>query len=87
MEIRPDIIEKYGNVVCAFASYYKYAFTFQGTAEDGAVVSLTVGGDSGGIYRFEVNAGDTMTLANDSEDLSVVDVSLDGKSIYSECDY
>ena len=87
MNIRPDILEKYGDVVCTFSSYYKYMFTYEGKAEDGATVQLSVGGDSGDIYKHEVNAGDTLTLNNDLDSLSIVTVERDGAEVYSETDF
>jgi hypothetical protein len=59
-----DAIELYGSVPLYFGHYYKYAFTFYGVAEDGATVSITIGGNHDDIYRLEVNAIDILYLSD-----------------------
>ena len=47
-----EFIKKYGEEKVKFSSYYKYSFTFKN--EKG--LSISVGGDSDDIYRFDVDA-------------------------------
>ena len=60
---REEFIEKYGNVMVTFSSYYKFTFNFVGTAEDGTPVSVSMGGDADEIYRETVVAGDEISVA------------------------
>lgn len=51
-----EFMEKYGNVMVKFSSYYKFTFTFRGEAENGKkLVVVKVGGNSDDIYRQEVS--------------------------------
>lgn len=54
--------EAYLDVPLKFASYYKYTFTFEGTAPDGAKIKAHQGGDSSDIYRHEITPESVMTL-------------------------
>jgi hypothetical protein len=75
-----DVIALYGSVPLYFGHYYKYSFTFSGAAEDGAIVSITIGGDHNDIYRLEVNAHDIMYFSDEQHySASVVK---DGIEIY-----
>lgn len=47
---------KYGDVKVKFSSYYKFAFFFEATLENGDIITVSVGGNSDDIYRFEVIA-------------------------------
>jgi hypothetical protein len=55
MKTLVEIKEKYGDVPLYFSSYYKYSFSFRGTAPDGTELYAFYGGDAGDIYRFEVD--------------------------------
>lgn len=57
-----EFLNEYGDEKVAFLSYYKFSFTFQGVAEDGTEITVTVGGDSDDIYKFTVNAGKLVTV-------------------------
>lgn len=57
-----EFLEKYGNVLVTFSSYYKYSFTYKGTLEDGSYIEVRVGGNSDDIYRFEVFADKEKTI-------------------------
>lgn len=57
-----ELYEKYNGVPLRFSHYYKYAFTFEGEHE-GQRLSCYIGGDNDDIYRFEVCADKTYTLA------------------------
>ncbi len=54
---KAEFIERYGNVMVEFHSYYKYAFKFRRKMDDGSVLTVEVGGNSDDIYRFDVVAG------------------------------
>ena len=55
---RTEALEKYGAKQVKFASYYKYSFTFTGEG-----LSICVGGDAHDIYRFNVDADASYTIA------------------------
>lgn len=55
---KTEFMEKYGNVEVKFLRYYKYKFTFVGTAADGNRILVMVGDDANDIYRFEVCVDD-----------------------------
>lgn len=59
-----EIMEKWGNVLCAFTHYYKYQFHYKGTSEDGYEILAIYGGDSGDIYRHEVQNNEVLLLSN-----------------------
>ena len=58
---RKEFYDKYGDVKVKFSSYWKYTFVFTGEV-DGTLISVRVGGDSNGIYRFEVDANSVETV-------------------------
>lgn len=58
-----EFLEKYGSVEVKFYSYYKYFFVFVGSAPDGTPVTVSVGGDAGSIYRFDVDCSPTTVAA------------------------
>jgi hypothetical protein len=60
---REEIIEAYGNIRVKFSSYYKYTFYFRGETLSGLIISAWRGGDSDSIYKFEVDEGETYSLA------------------------
>lgn len=45
----------YGDVELTFSSYYKFAFTFSGTAPDGVTITADLGGNSDDIYRESID--------------------------------
>lgn len=45
-----EFYHKYGDEIVLFSSYWKYEFSFEGDN-----VSLTIGGDAGEIYKFDVD--------------------------------
>lgn len=73
-----EMLEKYGNTLVKFDSYYKYAFYFKGTALDGTIVSCVFGGSSEDIYRFEVDRETEIPL----KDLSPSSVTNSNGQIY-----
>jgi hypothetical protein len=62
---RAEALQKYGDLVLKFASYYKYAFTYRGVAEDGSIVEMDVGGNADAIYRYQVTPNSTDSLNGD----------------------
>lgn len=53
---RKEFMDKYGEVEVRFRSYYKFTFYFNAELEDGATLSVGVGGSADEIYREEVAA-------------------------------
>ena len=82
---KEEVFEKYGKVPLKFSSYYKYVFDFTGEAEDGAVIYYAEGGESGDIYRHEVTPESVRTI--EDEGYSVLEISLDKETIYSETSF
>lgn len=54
---RKEFLERYGDMMVEFHSYYKYSFTFKRKMDNGSVLSVEVGGNHDDIYRFDVVAG------------------------------
>lgn len=52
---REEFVADYGDVVVRLESYYKYIFTFGGTAEDGRRVVISVGDDAEDIYGLSLH--------------------------------
>lgn len=82
---KEEIISKYGDVQLTFASYYKYSFAYEGKAEDGSVISASVGGNSDEIYRYSVSRDSTTTLKAD--EWMYASVHKDGQEVWSEYRY
>lgn len=78
---KEQVMERYGKVPLKFSSYYKYTFSYSGTAPDGAVVSASYGGSSDDIYRHQVEADDVITLEDAWMSASVTK---DGEELWSE---
>lgn len=79
---KEEAISKYGDVPLKFSSYYKYSFRFSGVAEDGAAISISVGGDSDDIYKFEVNSETVLKLKD--EDYRYASIDKDGKEVWED---
>lgn len=81
-----EVVEKYGDVVLRFSSYYKFCFTFSGVAKDGAVIHATYGGDADEIYRYDVSATHTVeSLTLPLEDYWIsVQIKKDDETIFLE---
>jgi hypothetical protein len=58
-----EFIEKYGDVVVTFSSYYKYCFRYKAVLENDCQLIVEIGGDADDIYRLEVMAGDSYTVS------------------------
>lgn len=52
---RDEFLEKYGDVLVTFSSYYKYCFTYRGVMPDGSDLICHKGDSIDSIYRLEVN--------------------------------
>jgi len=61
---KEELFEKYGNVKMKFTSYYKYAFMYKGTTEDGNAVIASVGGNSDDIYKLSVDVNEEINLSD-----------------------
>jgi len=52
-----QFLEKYGEVRVKFSHYYKFCFHFEGSKDGFHKVTVSVGGDSGSIYKEHIVAG------------------------------
>jgi hypothetical protein len=83
---KEEAISKYGNVPLLFGSYYKYSFAFQGKADDGASVYMTVGGCADDIYKLQVNADEQMTIKY-PDAKGIVITAADGTKLFEHWDW
>lgn len=83
---KAEFLANYGDVDCKFESYYKYRFSYAGTAPDGATVMLRVGGCADDIYKHECSP-DAVETAN-GDGYSYVKVRMGppvgGETLYEE---
>jgi len=83
-----NIIEKYFDVPLKFSSYYKYEFTFSGTAKDGATIFAIYGGDHNNIYRYTVGADEIKYVEKQYMDIwNSVSVIKNGIEIFAWDDF
>ena len=61
----------YGNVPLLFDGYYKYSFSFAGTAPDGAMIVVSLGGDASDIYKLDVGRDKPITWAGDGGSVTI----------------
>lgn len=59
-----SVLKGYGEVPLYFQSYYKYAFTFEGTTADGLRIVAVIGGDSHSIYKWSVRHDEPWKLVD-----------------------
>lgn len=57
-----DFIEKYGDIVVTFSSYYKYCFRYAAVLENSNRLIVEIGGDTTDIYRMEVYNNESLTI-------------------------
>lgn len=57
-----EFIEKYGDVVVTFSSYYKYCFRYKAVLESGETIIVSIGGDTDDIYRWEIQNNESLTI-------------------------
>ena len=82
MLTKKEVWEKYRKVPLKFATYYKYTFTFEGQAEDGAIIYYSIGGSHEDIYKEPIQR-DTIRTLEDTQ-YSRIRIKLDEKIIYEE---
>lgn len=63
MEIE-EFEKLYSDVDLTFSGYYKYEFTFIGTAPDGTKIYDDYGGNADDIYRHSVGSGEVRKVGN-----------------------
>lgn len=76
----------YGDVEVTFSSYYKYSFTYVGTAPDGTQISVSYGGCADDIYRHEVCNNDKCKVGRVKE-WNYVSATKDGAEVFTYYDY
>lgn len=59
-----EIIEKWGDTILWFSSYYKYNFTFVGDGENGERIVADIGGTADDIYKEEISANESRMLGS-----------------------
>lgn len=59
---RNQFLDLYGDCKVTLSSYYKYTFTFVGTAPGGEVLAVHTGGDASDIYRDDFSVGTRYTV-------------------------
>lgn len=59
---KEEFYAKYGDVVVAFSSYFKYTFTYSATLPDGKILTVYYGGNSDDIYKHECFVGRNITV-------------------------
>jgi hypothetical protein len=83
-----EVTELYGNVRLKFKSYYKYSFTFGAVASDGALITARYGGNSDGIYRYELDAEIEVVLGEDfKSNWHGVSIYREGEEVFDWSDY
>jgi len=82
---KDEFIDKYGEIIVQFRSYYKYSFTYEGELKNGDSIMARIGGDSDDIYRIEVVNNETSTIA--SLDPISAGIYRDGSEICGFYDY
>lgn len=61
---REEFLDKYGDAVVTFSSYYKYVFYYEGELPDGNKIRVGCGGTSDEIYQHEVSVTSLETVAS-----------------------
>jgi len=62
-----DVLERYGEIDLTFTSYYKYVFSYIGSAPAGVTIHADYGGDADDIYRHAVGNNDKQKVGLPSE--------------------
>lgn len=81
MLTQEEAVEKYGKVPLKFNSYYKYSFSFVGTADDGAMIVANIGGDADDIYKEFIEADEVLFLPYGFRSVTI---SLNSQVIYEQ---
>jgi len=79
---KQEILAAYGTVPVKFRRYYKYVFTFGGLAEDGAQITICIGGMADDIYKQTIHNDEETTLAIEIDSAFIVQVKKDGEMLY-----
>lgn len=82
---RKEFIEKYGDNVVKFSSYYKYSFNYAAELKDGIKLMVSIGGNADEIYREEVTRDGLETVRG--LDPYSGSISKNGETIESFYDY
>lgn len=82
-----DAVSKYKDVELTFSHYYKYCFSFIGTADDGAKITAVIGGDPGNIYREEVFNNEKRILGYIDRWNSITIVARSGEDVFTYDNY
>jgi len=77
--------DTYRDVELVFDSYYKYDFTFKGTAPDGAKIVATFGGNPDDIYHYDISHNSKKKLGTVDQWMSI-GATLNGSKIYDYYD-
>jgi hypothetical protein len=77
----------YESTKLKFISYFKFMFTYRGTADDGTVIVASYGGNADDIYKYEVYPDDVEIYSNASNWFSVYATSKDDTVIFDYSDY
>ena len=80
-------VKEYGDVLLVFSEYYKYSFSFNGVASDGAEIYVSIGGDSDDIYKTTVVNNETHKFFEIVEFCSYATIRKDGLEIFKKVDY
>ncbi|MCG8673686.1 MAG: hypothetical protein MI867_30140 [Pseudomonadales bacterium] len=59
---KEEFLEKHGDVILTFSSYYKYAFSYTAELGNGEKIYASIGGCSDDIYRLEVKNNEQVKL-------------------------
>ena len=79
---KEEVFEEYGTVPLKFYNYYKFMFSYVGTAENGACIVYTEGGEADDVYRHQVTPETTRTI--EDEGYCALEITLDKETIYTE---
>lgn len=81
-----EATEKYGDIPLKFSRYYKYVFSFCGERGD-VHIHAAFGGNSGDIYRYEVDADAPQNLADIEANWHSVTITDAGEKVFDYCDF
>ena len=84
MLTKEEAFARYSQVELWFSHYYKFMFTFTGTASDGAKIYIDVGGDSDEIYRMSVESNLLETVAHLYNGCHRITISKEGQILFEE---
>ena len=59
---KQEFIDKYGDYVVKFDSYYKYSFSFKAPLSEDMTLHVSIGGNADDIYREEISVDSLVTV-------------------------